>query len=60
MRSTSDGLKILIIALGIYALPEVADLAIQGKSIAADNTRKGGLMDGAMRGMRDTFSPGRG
>lgn len=51
----SDGLNILIIALGIYALPEVADLAIQGKSIAADNTRKGGVMDGAVRGMRDTF-----
>lgn len=51
----SDGLNILIIALGIYALPEVADLAIQGKSIAGENARKGGVMNGAMQGLRDTF-----
>lgn len=51
----SDGLNILIIALGIYALPEVADLAIQGKSIAADGKRKGSIMSGSMQGLRDTF-----
>ncbi len=48
-----DGFHILIIALGIYAIPEVIDMAIVGKSIAAEN--KGRQMKGAMQGLGDTL-----
>ncbi|WP_417671583.1 tripartite tricarboxylate transporter permease [Roseibium sp.] len=47
-----DGLHILIIALGIYALPELADLAILNRSIASgDKTR----LSGVGKGFRDTL-----
>jgi TctA family transporter len=47
-----DGLHILIIALGIYALPELADLAILNRSIASgDRTR----LSGVGQGFRDTM-----
>ncbi|MBD3895587.1 tripartite tricarboxylate transporter permease [Halomonas sp. ML-15] len=48
-----DGLHILVVALGIYAIPELADLAIQSKAIAAD--RKRSTMDGAAQGFKDTM-----
>ncbi|MDP1647479.1 MAG: tripartite tricarboxylate transporter permease [Rubrivivax sp.] len=51
----ADGIGLLIIALGIYALPEVADMAIQGKSIAAEHARQHGVMHGARRGLLDTL-----
>ena len=51
-----DGFHILIIALGIYAIPEVVDMAIQGKSIAGDN--KGRQMAGARQGLIDTLRNG--
>lgn len=51
----TDGIGLLIIALGIYALPEVADMAIQGKSIAAEHARQHGVMHGARRGLLDTL-----
>lgn len=50
----TDGIGLLIVALGIYALPEVADMAIQGKSIAAEHARQRGVMHGAWRGLLDT------
>ena len=49
-----DGLHILVIALGIYALPELADLAILRKSIAADG--KASNLKGVGRGFRDTLA----
>lgn len=49
-----DGVHILIVALGIYAIPELADLAIQNKSIAGDN-RDYKRMSGTTQGMKDTF-----
>lgn len=51
----TDGIGLLIVALGIYALPEVADMAIQGKSIAAEHARQKGVMHGAQRGLLDTL-----
>lgn len=49
-----DGFNILIIALGIYAIPEVADLAILRKSIAAGDTDSK-VLKGAGEGFRDTL-----
>ncbi|MFN7024658.1 MAG: tripartite tricarboxylate transporter permease [Pseudorhizobium sp.] len=49
-----DGLHILVIALGIYALPELADLAILRKSIAADG--KSANLKGVGKGFRDTLA----
>lgn len=49
-----DGLHILVIALGIYALPELADLAILRKSIAPSGERSS--MKGVTRGFRDTMA----
>lgn len=49
-----DGVNILIVALGIYAIPELADLAIQNKSIAPDGDRKN--FSGAKQGARDTMN----
>jgi TctA family transporter len=51
----SDGINLLVIALGIYALPEVADMAIQGRSIASEKAAKTGVMTGARRGLLDTL-----
>lgn len=48
-----DGLHILIIALGIYALPELADLAILRKSIAPQDGRTS--LKGVGQGFRDTM-----
>lgn len=48
-----DGLHILIIALGIYALPEIADLAILRKSIAPSGERS--KLSGVGMGFRDTL-----
>lgn len=48
-----DGLNILIIALGIYALPELADLAIQRKSIAPTGGKSS--IKGVGQGFRDTM-----
>lgn len=47
-----DGLNIVIVALGIYALPELADLAIQGKAIAQQGTAKS-QMRGSLQGVKD-------
>lgn len=49
-----DGLHILIIALGIYALPELADLAIQNRSIAPKGEKS--RIKGVGAGFRDTMN----
>lgn len=51
----TDGINLLVIALGIYALPEVADLAIQGRSIASEKAKASGVMKGARTGLMDTL-----
>ncbi|MGQ4878087.1 tripartite tricarboxylate transporter permease [Billgrantia sp. LNSP4103-1] len=48
-----DGLHILVVALGIYAIPELADLAIQSKAIARDGRKS--TLDGAGLGLKDTL-----
>ncbi|MGJ7459304.1 tripartite tricarboxylate transporter permease [Halomonas sp. RA08-2] len=48
-----DGLHILVVALGIYAIPELADLAIQSKAIAREGKKS--TMDGAGQGFKDTM-----
>jgi len=46
-----DGVNILIVALGLYALPELADLAISEKSIASDGKKQ--KLTGVSEGIRD-------
>ena len=50
-----DGVHVLVVVLGIYPIPELADLAIERVSIAKDK-RDHGQMRGSRRGMRDTLS----
>ncbi len=48
-----DGLHLIIIALGIYAIPELADLAILRKTIAHGHAKSD--LKGAGQGLKDTF-----
>jgi TctA family transporter len=48
-----DGLPLLPLTLGLFALPELADLAITRKSIASSS--KHDVRAGMMRGMGDAF-----
>lgn len=48
-----DGLHLLVVALGIYAIPELADLAIQNKSIAGKKAPD--KVAGMAEGSRDTL-----
>lgn len=47
-----DGLNIVVVALGIYALPELADLAIQRKAIATKGAANN-QMRGSFQGVVD-------
>jgi TctA family transporter len=47
-----DGLPVVPLALGLFALPELADLAIQQKSIADDDAVKQGQKQGSQAGNR--------
>jgi putative tricarboxylic transport membrane protein len=47
-----DGIGLVPITIGFFAIPEIIDLAVQGSSIAGERVGKlGGVMDG----VRDTF-----
>jgi TctA family transporter len=50
----SDGINILVVVLGVYAIPELADLAIQGRSIAKGRMASN-QMAGGRRGIADAF-----
>lgn len=50
-----NGVSILVVVLGIYAIPELADLAIQRRSIARYGV-SGSPMRGAWQGVRDAFN----
>lgn len=50
-----SGLPVVPLALGLFAIPEIADLAIQRKSIARDGGRKLETRMGQLRGVRDVF-----
>jgi TctA family transporter len=49
-----DGLPVVPLALGLFAIPELADLAIQQKSIKADG-RDTDIHDSQFVGVRDVF-----
>jgi len=49
-----DGLPVVPLALGLFAIPELADLAIQQKSIAADG-RDTKIRDSQLVGVKDVF-----
>jgi TctA family transporter len=50
-----DGLPLVPVTIGLFALPELADMAITRTSIAAD-TSKIDTKSGQWRGVRDTFT----
>lgn len=52
-----DGVHILIVALGLYAVPELADIAIKRTSISDQppGQKKNDPEKGVMRGLRDTW-----
>ena len=49
-----DGLPLVPLSLGIFALPELADLAISRKTIAKEIAKN--ALTGQMQGIRDVFS----
>jgi len=48
----SDGLNIIVVSLGLFALPELADMVIEGKQISSVPKQ---AMKGVGHGMRDVF-----
>ncbi len=50
-----DGFNVVPLALGLFALPELADMAIARKSIAADGSKVGSSRKGQLRGIQDVF-----
>jgi putative tricarboxylic transport membrane protein len=47
-----DGIGLVPITLGFFAIPEVVDLAVQGSTIAGGRVEK---LGGVMQGVKDTF-----
>ncbi len=47
-----DGVSLVAVAIGLFAIPEIVDLAIQGTSIARE---KVGKLGGVWQGVKDTF-----
>ncbi len=47
-----DGIDLVAVTIGVFAIPEIIDLAIQGSSIARE---KVGKLGGVMEGVKDTF-----
>jgi len=47
-----DGVGLVPIAIGLFAIPEIIDLAVQGTGIARE---KAGKLGGVMEGVKDTF-----
>ncbi len=50
-----DGVKLILVALGIYGIPEVIAMAAEGTSIARKTTYGAGLMRGVKDGFRHWF-----
>lgn len=48
-----DGVSLVAVAIGLFAIPEILDLAIQGTSIARE---KVGKLGGVWQGVKDTFN----
>jgi putative tricarboxylic transport membrane protein len=47
-----DGIGLVPITIGFFAIPEIIDLAVQGSSIAGERV---GKLGGVMEGIKDTF-----
>ncbi len=47
-----DGIGLVPVTVGLFAIPEVIDLAVQGGSVAKDKASK---LGGVMEGVKDTF-----
>lgn len=47
-----DGIKLVPVTLGLFAIPEVIDLSVKGSSIAEEKVEK---LGGVMEGVKDTF-----
>jgi len=48
-----DGISLISVTVGLFAIPEIIDLAVQGTSIAG--TSQPGKLGGVMEGVKDTF-----
>jgi TctA family transporter len=48
-----DGISLVAVTVGLFAIPEIIDLAVKGTSIAGDRTPT--KLGGVMEGVRDTF-----
>lgn len=48
-----DGIPLVVIALGVFALPEMVDLLIERRSIAATGTLGGSRLDGVRDALRN-------
>jgi TctA family transporter len=47
-----DGIALVAVTIGLFAIPEIIDLAIKGTSIAREKVEK---LGGVMEGVKDTF-----
>ena len=47
-----DGIALVTVTIGLFAIPEIIDLALQGTSIAREQV---GKLGGVMEGVKDTF-----
>jgi TctA family transporter len=47
-----DGIDLVAVTIGLFAIPEIIDLAIKGTSIAREKVEK---LGGVMEGVKDTF-----
>ena len=48
-----DGISLISVTIGLFAIPEIIDLAVQGTSIAREGTPT--KLGGVMEGVKDTF-----
>ncbi|HEY7714707.1 MAG TPA: tripartite tricarboxylate transporter permease [Candidatus Binatia bacterium] len=48
-----DGISLIAVTVGLFAIPEIIDLAVKGTSIAGDRTPT--KLGGVMEGVKDTF-----
>jgi len=47
-----DGIALVAVTIGLFAIPEIIDLAVKGTSIAREKAEK---LGGVMEGVKDTF-----
>jgi TctA family transporter len=48
-----DGISLISVTIGLFAIPEIIDLAVQGSSIAREGTPT--KLGGVLEGIKDTF-----